>query len=300
MESQFKNRINQSVQALLFLLPGLILFLTFLVGPMVYSFRISFYDWNIIYPEQSTWVGLANYLEAVQDPVFQKAALNTLVYAVVTVPGQMVIGLLLAVLLNQKIRAKGAFRVIYYLPVITSWVIVSLLFEYMFSGQAGLINYLLRDVFQVIDQNILWLADPVLAFIPIHLLGIWKGVGWTAVIFLAGLQAIPKELYEAAEVDGASGMQQFFKLTIPLLRPTIIFLVVVLTVGALNAYISNLLLTNGGDPLDKTHFILTLMYEETFSNMEFGYGSAISYLLTVVVFLISVVQLRLLRSREQI
>lgn len=300
METQLKTRINQSFQALLFLLPGLVLFLTFIVGPMVYSFRISFFDWNIIFPEKSTWVGWANYLEAVRDPVFQKAVLNTLAYALVTVPGQMVIGLVLAVLLNQKIRAKGAFRVIYYLPVITSWVIVSLLFEYMFSGQAGLINYLLRDVFQVIDQNILWLADPVLAFIPIHLLGIWKGVGWTAVIFLAGLQAIPRELYEAAEVDGANGRQQFFKLTIPLLRPTIIFLVVVLTVGALNAYISNLLLTNGGDPLDKTHFILTLMYEETFDNLEFGYGSAISYLLTMVVFLISAVQLRLLRRREQI
>lgn len=300
MESQLKTRLHQSAGALLFLLPGLILFLTFLVGPMVYSFRISFFDWNIIFPEKSTWVGLANYLEAVQDPLFQKAALNTLVYALVTVPGQMVIGLVVAVLLNQQIQAKGAFRVIYYLPVITSWVIVSLLFEYMFSGQAGLINYLLRDVFRVIDHNILWLADPVLAFIPIHLLGIWKGVGWTAVIFLAGLQAIPQELYEAAEVDGASGRQQFFRLTIPLLRPTIIFLVVVLTVGALNAYISNLLLTNGGDPLDKTHFILTLMYEETFDNLEFGYGSAISYLLTVVVFMISAVQLRLLRSREQI
>lgn len=300
METQLKTRINQSFQALLFLLPGLVLFLTFIVGPMLYSFRISFFDWNIIFPEKSTWVGWANYLEAVRDPVFQKAVLNTLVYALVTVPGQMVIGLLLAVLLNQKIRAKGVFRVIYYLPVITSWVIVSLLFEYMFSGQAGLINYLLRDVFQVIDQNILWLADPVLAFIPIHLLGIWKGVGWTAVIFLAGLQAIPRELYEAAEVDGANGRQQFFKLTIPLLRPTIIFLVVVLTVGALNAYISNLLLTNGGDPLDKTHFILTLMYEETFDNLEFGYGSAISYLLTMVVFMISAVQLRLLRRREQI
>ncbi len=300
METQLKTRIHQSFQALLFLLPGLVLFLTFIIGPMVYSFRISFFDWNIIFPEKSTWVGWANYLEAVRDPVFQKAVLNTLVYALVTVPGQMVIGLVLAVLLNQKIRAKGVFRVIYYLPVITSWVIVSLLFEYMFSGQAGLINYLLRDVFQVIDQNILWLADPVLAFIPIHLLGIWKGVGWTAVIFLAGLQAIPRELYEAAEVDGANGRQQFFKLTIPLLRPTIIFLVVVLTVGALNAYISNLLLTNGGDPLDKTHFILTLMYEETFDNLEFGYGSAISYLLTMVVFMISAVQLRLLRRREQI
>ncbi len=294
-----KNKTNQSIQAALFLLPGFILFLTFIIGPMIYSFRISFYDWNIVFPEKSTWVGLANYLEAVGDPIFRKAVLNNVMYTLVTVPGQMVFGLLVAILLNQQIRGKAAFRVIYYLPVITSWVIVSLLFEYMFSGQAGLINFLLRDILHIIDHNILWLADPVLAFIPIHLLGIWKGVGWTAVIFLAGLQAIPIQLYEAALVDGANRLQQFRYITIPMLRQTSIYLLVVLTAGALNAYISNLLLTNGGDPLDQTHFILTLMYEETFGNLEFGYGSAISYLLTIIVFIISVIQIRLLRNREQ-
>ncbi len=294
-----KNKTNQSIQAALFLLPGFILFLTFIVGPMIYSFRISFFDWNIIFPEKSTWVGLANYLEAIRDPIFRKAVLNNVMYTLVTVPGQMVFGLLVAILLNQQIRGKAAFRVIYYLPVITSWVIVSLLFEYMFSGQAGLINFLLRDMLHIIDHNILWLADPVLAFVPIHLLGIWKGVGWTAVIFLAGLQTIPTQIYEAALVDGANRFQKFRYITLPMLRQTTIYLVVVLTAGALNAYISNLLLTNGGDPLDQTHFILTLMYEETFGNLEFGYGSAISYLLTIIVFIISVIQIRLLRNREQ-
>ncbi len=294
-----KNKTNQSIQTALFLLPGFILFLTFIVGPMIYSFRISFFDWNIIFPEKSTWVGLANYLEAIRDPIFRKAVLNNVMYTLVTVPGQMVFGLLVAILLNQQIRGKAAFRVIYYLPVITSWVIVSLLFEYMFSGQAGLINFLLRDMLHIIDHNILWLADPVLAFVPIHLLGIWKGVGWTAVIFLAGLQTIPTQIYEAALVDGANRFQKFRYITLPMLRQTTIYLVVVLTAGALNAYISNLLLTNGGDPLDQTHFILTLMYEETFGNLEFGYGSAISYLLTIIVFIISVIQIRLLRNREQ-
>jgi len=299
MAPGLKDNDNQLLTALLFLLPGLILFITFLAGPMLYSLRISFFEWDIVSPEQSQWVGLANYRQALIDPIFRRAVLNTLVYAVVTVPGQMVIGLIVAVLLNQNIRGRTFFRVVYYLPVITSWVVVSLLFEYMFSGQAGLINYLLRDVFHVIDENILWLADPVLAFVPIHLLGIWKGVGWTAIIFLAGLQAIPRHLYEAAEVDGAGPLRQFFHITLPLLRPTIVFLVVVLSVGALNAYISNLLLTNGGDPLDKTHFILTLMYEETFDNLEFGYGSAISYLLTSVVFVISLIQMQLLRQGRE-
>jgi multiple sugar transport system permease protein len=135
--------------------------------------------------------------------------------------------------------------------------------------------------------------------VPIHLLGIWKGVGWSAIITLAGLQAIPDLLYEAAEVDGAGSADLFFSITIPLLRPTLVFLLVVLTIGGLNAYISNLLITNGGDPLDQTHFILTLMYEATFTKLDFGYGSSISYLLTAFVFVISVVQIRLLRQRVE-
>ena len=159
--------------ALFFLLPGLLLFSAFVIGPMLYSLRISFFDWKILNPDRSVWIGLDNYTRALGDPIFRRAVLNTLAYSAVTVPAQIIIGVVIAILLNQKIRGKAFFRVMYYLPVITSWVIVSLLFEYMFSGQAGLINYLLRDVMGVIDKNILWLADPILAFVPIHLLEIW-------------------------------------------------------------------------------------------------------------------------------
>lgn len=294
-----RRRIRRIATALLFLLPGFLLFITFVIGPMIYSFRISFYDWNIVRPENSEWLGFENYAKALNDPIFRRAVLNTVVYTLVTVPAQIAIGLIIAVLLNQDIRGRAFFRVMYYLPVITSWVIVSLLFEYMFSGQAGLINYLLRDVFHITSKNILWLADPILAFVPIHLLGIWKGVGWSAIIILAGLQAIPDHLYEAAEVDGAGPLDRFFSITLPLLRPTLVFLLVVLTIGGLNAYISNLLITNGGDPLDLTHFVLTLMYEATFTKLDFGYGAAISYLLTMFVFVISVFQIRLLRQRVE-
>jgi len=299
MQVRSNFRPGRRFSVALFILPGLLLFAIFLVGPMLYSFRISFYDWKIVNPEKSEWVGLANYMRALGNPIFRRAVLNTLAYALVTVPGQLIVGLSVALLLNESIRGKSFFRVIYYLPVITSWVIVSLLFEYMFSGQAGLVNYILRDVLGVIPKNILWLADPILTFVPIHLLGIWKGMGWTAIIFLAGLQAIPEHLYEAAEVDGAGPFGRFWGITLPLLRPTIVFLLVVLTIGALNAYISNLLITNGGDPLDLTHFVLTLMYDATFNGLDFGYGSAISYLLTFFVFAISILQIRLLRQKVE-
>jgi multiple sugar transport system permease protein len=293
------RRLTQLLAAAPFLLPGVLLFAVFVLGPMLYSLRISFYDWKIVKPQTSEWLAWGNYARALADPIFRRAVINTAAYTLVTVPGQMAFGLLVALLLDHDIRARAFFRVIYYLPVITSWVIVSLLFEYMFVGQSGLVNYVLRDVLHVISKNVLWLADPILAFVPIHLLGIWKGVGWTAVILLAGLQAIPAHLYEAASVDGAGPLARFWHITLPLLRPTLTFLLVVLTIGGLNAYISNLLITNGGDPLDKTHFILTLMYEATFTKLDFGYGSAISYLLTAFVFVISVVQIRMLRRQVE-
>jgi multiple sugar transport system permease protein len=187
--------------------------------------------------------------------------------------------------------------VAYYLPVITSWVIVSLLFEYMFNGQAGLVNYFLKDLLHIIPKDILWFADEYLTLVPIILLDIWKGIGWAAIIFLAGLQVIPAELYEAARVDGADSFTQLRYITWPLLGPTTVFLVVVLVIGGLNAYVPFQLMTNGGDPLDLTHSVLTLMYEATFGRLDFGYGAAISYLLTGFVFIISLVELQLLKRQ---
>lgn len=283
--------------AWLFLLPGVALFAVFVLGPMIYSFRISLYDWNLVTPDRSEWLGFANYARALGDPTFQRAVVNTIAYTAVTVPAQMILGTALAVLLNKAIRGRAVYRVLYYLPVVTPWVIVALLFKFLFVGQGGFVNHILRNVLGVVDHDILWLADPLLIFAPIMALGIWKGLGWTAVIVLAGLQIIPAELEDAAKVDGAGPWQRFRFVTLPLLRPTLVFLFVVLVVGGLNAYVSNLLITDGGQPFGQTHFVLTLMYQETFTRLDFGYGAAISYLLTALVFMISVVQLRLLRRR---
>ena len=292
-------QIHRARTAYLFLLPGFILFVVFVIFPMLYSLRISFYDWNVIKPAKSEWVGLDNYGTLLKDPILHRAVLNTLAYATITVPGQMILALVVALLLDQRIRGKTIFRVAYYLPVITSWVVVTLIFEYLFNSQAGLINYLLRDVLHLVDGPIRWLADPILAMVPINLLGIWKGVGWSAVILLAALQEIPISLQEAAAVDGAGPWHRFRDITFPLLRPTLVYLLVVLVIGALNVYIPVLLMTDGGQPLDLTHSVLTLMYEETFDRLNFGGGAAISYLLMAFVFAISVVQIRLLRQRVE-
>ncbi len=283
--------------ALPFVLPGLTLYVIFVALPMVYSLAMSFFDWNLSRPLDSEWLGLGNYKTAFGDPIFLRAVANTVAYALVTVPSQLVLGLIAAVLLNQSIRGRTVFRVIYYLPVITNWVIVGVLFKYAFNGQAGFVNYLLRDVLGVIESNILWLADPILALVPVHLVEIWKGVGWCAVIYLAALQGVPKNLLEAATVDGARPLRRFVSVSLPMLAPTTLSVVVVRTIGTLNGYVSNTVITNGGQPLDQTHFVLTLMYQTAFDNLEFGYGAAISYVLTIFILGVSLIQIRLLTER---
>jgi multiple sugar transport system permease protein len=292
-----KRPRSDLLAALIFLLPGIVLFALFFLGPMLYSLRISFFEWKIVHPEQSAFVGMENYQRVLSDPIFRRAILNTLAYTGITVTLKLALGLGVALSLNGRFPGRTFFRVAYYLPVITSWVIVSLLFEYMFNGQAGLVNYVLKDILHLLPKNVLWFADPILTLVPLILLDIWKGIGWAAIIFLAGLQTIPSELYEAARVDGANSSAQLRYITLPLLRPTIVFLVVVLVIGGLNAYVPFQLMTNGGDPMDLTHSVLTLMYEATFGRIEFGYGAAISYLLTLFVFLVSVIELRLLRQQ---
>lgn len=286
---------NRKLPAIIFLLPGFVLFFVFFLGPLLYSFRISFFDWNFVHPDRSVFVGLKNYIDQLKSPIFQRAVINTALYTVISVVIKMVLGFFVAVLLNQKLRGRTFFRVSYYLPVITSWVIVSLLFTYMCSGQGGLVNYFLKDVLHVIDKNIMWLADPVLALVPVVLSDIWKGVGWTALIFLSGLQAIPVEMVEAAAVDGANWWNRLIKIILPMMRSTLVFLLVVQVLGGLNAYVSFQLIT-GGDPMDQTHSILTLMYRATFERLDFGGGAAISYLLTMFVFALSIIQLKLLRK----
>lgn len=256
---------------------------------------MSFYDWNIVRPENSQFVGLANYLEAFDDPVFWTSMKNTVLYVLVTVPTQMALGLLVAMFLNVNLPGTKAFRTIYYLPVISSWVVVSLLFRYLFNGEAGLVNYVLVDLLGVLPNYISWFRNASTSLFVIMLLGIWKGVGWSMVILLAGLQAISEELREASMIDGASTWQHFWKVVLPMLRPTMGFVAIMLVIGGFNVFTSVFLVTGGG-PLHRTEVLLTYMYYQGFSRLNFGYGAALSYILGIIIFVISVLQLRLFKS----
>ncbi len=282
----------------LFILPGLALYLLWSVYPLAYQLHISFYDWRIIPGQTSEYVGLANYQAVFADRTFWLAMQNTALYAIVTVAGQMIIGLTLAILVNRVAVAKRFFRTVYYLPVVTSWVVVSFLFVYLFSpGEAGLINFVLTKL-GMINEPISWLANSNTAWIAIYSLGIWKGMGWAMVIFLAALQGIPPELYEAAAIDGATEIQRIRFMTLPLIRRTIFFVLIALMIGGFQVFISVLLITGGG-PLHRTEVALTYMFDEAFGDLNFGYGAALSYVLALVIVVVSLVQSRLFGRGDQ-
>lgn len=281
-----------------FLLPGLLLYVLWMLYPLVYELYISFFEWNIMPGQESTFIGLANYQNAFDDSTFWLALRNTAQYTFITVIGQVLLGLGVAVLVHRVTTAKRLFRAIYYLPVVTSWVVVSFLFEFIFSSHpGGLINYLLVSVLHVLPEPVSWLGETGSAWIAIYTLGIWKGVGWAMVIFLAALQGIPDELYEAAAIDGSGLWQQFRHITLPLIRPTTLFVVVMLIIGGFNVFLSVFLITGGG-PLHRTEVMLSYMYNRAFDRLMFGYGAALSYILAAIIVVVSFVQMRLLRGPQ--
>jgi multiple sugar transport system permease protein len=280
------------------IIPGTALFAVWTIYPLLYAFVMSFFDWNPNPAASSTFLGWGNYAKAFHDPVFWQAFGNVLWYTAGTVPPQMILGLAVALLLDRKLMARGLFRVLYYLPVVTSWVVVSFIFEYLFSSQGGLINWLLGDNLHLISDTTTWLGSTSLALPTLMVLGTWKGVGWNMVIFLAGLQSIPNDLYEVASVDGAGTWARFRYITVPLLRPVLAFVTVMLVIGAFSAFIPMFILTQGG-PEHSTETLLTYGYNNAFTSFDFGYGAAITYIFTAFVFVISVVQLKLLRTKVE-
>lgn len=290
------RRMRRYGPVYLLILPGYGLFLVWTIYPLLDAFAMSFFDWNPNPSATSAWVGLSNYARAFKDPVLYQAFGNVIVYTVVTVAGQLAFGLAVALLLNRRIVARGLFRALYYVPVISSWVIVSFIFSYLFSSQGGLVNYIFGTVLRLIpaDQN--WLGNTHLALPTIMILGIWKGIGWNMIVFLAALQGIPQELYEAAQTDGATAWAQFRFITLPLLRPIITFLSVVLSIGGLGSFIQFYIMTGGG-PLHSTETLLTYAYSNAFSTFDFGYAAALTYIFAAVIFAFAAVQMWI--SRRQ-
>jgi multiple sugar transport system permease protein len=283
--------------AYLFLLPGISVFFLTVIFPILKSIQISFFKWSVFPGIHSPFLGLGNYSRALHDPVFWRALVNSGFYMLVTVPPQIILGLLAAMLLNNKIRGRATFRVLIYLPVITSWVVVTLLFLYLFSGDGGFFNWILKNVLHLVDQDVQWFGSRWPAMLAMAALGIWKGIGWSMIIFLAALQSVNPELVEAAAIDGAGPIRRFFAVIIPAVRRTTTFISMMLVIGGFNVFIQVYLMTQGG-PMGATEVLLTYMYKQAFTYLDFGYGSAIAFLLTAIILVLSGVQWRFFRPDD--
>lgn len=282
------------IGALLF--PGVAVFFLFTIYPILKLFYMSFFEWGFTSAQQHPFVGFENYAEVLSDATFRDAFVNTVIYTVTTVPGQMILGLTVAVFLNAIPRFKILFRVIYYIPVITSWVIVSLIFRYIFQTE-GMLNYFITNVLHVADNNIQWLDNRWSAMAVLILLGIWKGIGWNMVVFLAALQGVPQELYESAEMDGCGSITKFFYITLPGIKSTVLFALVMLTIGGFSAFTSIKMVT-GGAPMHQTETVLTWMYYKAFSTADFGYAAALSFIVAVTLMFLAVLQFKAMKDRD--
>jgi multiple sugar transport system permease protein len=266
------------------LLPSLIGMFAFIMLPILSSLVLSFAEWDLL--GEIRWIGLGNYVAALSDPAVLGALRNTLSFIAGYLPSVVVLALGLALLLNRKLKGRIAFRAIYFVPVVTSWVAVSLIWKWLLNPQYGLVNYGLAAVG---IQGPGWLFDPNWAMAGIVLTSVWKDIGFVTVIYLAGLQDIPENLYEAAELDGASPWQRFWTITLPMLAPTTFFVTTISLISSFQVFDQVWIMTGGG-PAGATSVMVEQIYKNAFSYYKMGYASAISWVLFALIFLVTLAQ----------
>ena len=273
----------------LFLVPSLLPLVTFTIGPMVASIGISTLEWNLI--SDAEYVGLDNYRELAGDPAFRAALWHTLQYIAGYLPLVFVGGLGLALLLNRGLKGLAFFRSIYFLPVVTSWVIVALVWRWLLSPTGGIVNSAL-EIIGVDGPG--WWADPTWAMPSVILASAWKDLGFVMVIFLAGLQSMPQEVEEAALVDGASAWQRFRRVTLPLLSPSSFFVLIISLIHGFQVFDQVFVMTGGG-PAGATTVIVERVYTSAFRYGEMGYAAAMSWVLFTIILAVTLFQFRMQR-----
>ncbi|GIN69779.1 sugar ABC transporter ATP-binding protein [Bacillus sp. J14TS2] len=281
----FKSRIDKNPHGYYFVAPFFISFIIFGLGPILYSFYLSFTDWSGF--NEPSFVGWANYERLIQDKLFYKSIGNTLIIWIFSIIPQLTIALTLALILNEKfIRGRHLFHAIFYFPNIITPITLGVMFALMFDWQTGSINKLL-EALGFIQDPVYWLNDPWLARIIVALVMMFQNFGFNMLVFLAGLQTIPEDLYEAAEIDGASKFQTAIKITIPLIRPVLIFTLITSVIGGLQIFDAPLMLGKG--PGNSTLTMIMNLYEAAFVRYDYGYGSAIAYGAFVVIAIATVI-----------
>ena len=282
-----------------FISPALILLLVFSIIPIFVAFFISFTDMSLVGLAdwtQINFISLDNYKEIITDPIFLKSLKNTLFYVIFGVPVVIALSLSLALMINfGKNKLFSVFRMIFYTPAITNVVAVAVVFSYLYNPSFGFLNYILSIIHL---PSVPWLTNPVVAKISLIILGVWRAVGANMLIYLAAIQGIPKELYEAASLDGASKMQQTLHITIPSLRFSTFFVTVTTLIGWLQFFEEPFVMTNGG-PLDSTTSIALFIYRNGFQFSKFGYAAAGSFILFAMIIVVTLLQFKIQRKNEE-
>jgi len=264
--------------------PYLVHLLLFVLFPVVFSIVLTFHKWNIIAPME--YVGWGNYWRLFNDRLFWKAILNTFQFLLVHIPLQIVIALALAYFLNQKLFVRGFFRASFFMPVVISGVVVTILWQQLFGLETGLLNRLLINMGL---GRVEWLSNPNLAIVSIAIMATWKNVGLYVILFLVGLQTVPKSYYEAAEVDGASSWQQFRYITFPAINPTFFMVVILSTLGGFSLFIEPYIMTDGG-PLNSTLSAMLYIYKQAFGYYHMGYSATLGLFFAMLIMMVVAVQ----------
>ncbi len=282
--------MNKKREAYFFLAPGMIHFLIFIVFPVVFSFYLSFTKWDLM--TKINYIGFENFISLFHDELFWIGLKNTIYFVVLTVPITIIISLLLAMALNQKIKGIILYRTAYFIPYISSMVAVAMIWRWIYNYNFGILNTVLEFLHLPVFD---WLGDPTLAMPAIAIMSIWKGLGWGMLIYLAGLQNIPAQLYEAAEIDGASGWQKFRFITWPLLTPTTFFILVMSLIGSFQVFDQVYMMTQGG-PGHATTVYNYYLYQNAFQFFKMGYASAMAWILFAIIAVITYIQMKFLGS----
>lgn len=286
-----RMELRETTAAWSFIAPSLVLLLVFSAVPLLFAFYLSFHGWNLLEPAKP-FVGLGHYIELAGDGLFWKAAKNTAIYSLY-VPLTMACALGVAILLNRRIKGVALLRAIFFLPYITSFVAISIVWQWMYDPNFGLFNWMLGLVGL---GPFPWLNSPSTALLALIIMAVWIHIGFQMVIFLAGLQAIPNELYEAAMIDGAGPWRRFWRITLPMLKPTTFFVLVTSIIGSFQVFTFVYVMTEGG-PLHATDVIVYHIYQNAWQFLRMGYASAMSWVLFAVIFAITLLQFRLLGRR---
>lgn len=279
---------NKRLTPYLFLLPALVILVLTVFLPALQAFLLSFTRYEYDITQQPQWVGFANFQRLWSDPVFWQTLVNTLLYLVCVVPILVIIPLALAILVNQKLRGINWFRAAYYVPVIISMVVAGIAWRSLYA-ENGLLNQLLKGIF---PEGIPWLTDTRFALYSVMAVTVWKGLGYYMVIYLAGLQSIPTDVYEAAAIDGSDGIRKHWDITVPLMKPYLALVAVISAISATKVFEEVYIMTKGG-PRNSSKTIVYYLYEQAFNNLEISYACTIGLVLFLIILVLSVLRLLL-------